>query len=125
MHADVGGACVILSLALAGRRETGRSPFMSARKTGTPCVGQLLGHELQRLGLAGAGRARDEAVPVEHAQRDLDRRVGVGLRRRDGGAELEHATVEGVAGADLVEVGGAGRARRSGTEAAVSVTIRL
>jgi len=34
--------------------------------------GQLLGQPLQRLGLAGAGRAGDQAVPVDHPQRQLD-----------------------------------------------------
>src|SRR5690606_2817973 len=33
---------------------------------------QLLRHELQRLGLAGTRRAGDEAVTVEHRQRDAD-----------------------------------------------------
>jgi hypothetical protein len=33
---------------------------------------QLLGRELERLGLAGAGRSGDEAVPVHHAERDAD-----------------------------------------------------
>ena len=38
-------------------------------------LGQLAGEELERLRLAGAGRAGDEAVAVEHRQGDLDARV--------------------------------------------------
>ena len=97
---------------------------MSARKTGTPWSDELLGHELQRLRLAGAGRARDEAVPVEHAERDLHRGVGVGLPVDHGGTQLEHGPVERVAGADLVDLGGVARALGA-PEAAVSVTLEL
>ncbi len=39
---------------------------------------QLLGDELQRLGLAGAGGAGDQAVPVEHRQRHPHPGPGVG-----------------------------------------------
>ena len=38
----------------------------------------LLGHELQRLGLAGAGRPGDQAVAVEHRQRHAHPRRRVG-----------------------------------------------
>ena len=58
---------------------------MSAGNTGTPCGRELLGHQLQRLGLAGAGGAGDQAVPVEHRQRDAHRRPrGARCRRRPG-----------------------------------------
>ena len=57
---------------------------MSAAKTGTPWADELLGEQLQRLGLAGAGGARDEAVPVHHRERDLDLGLLV-----DGAAALE------------------------------------
>ena len=45
---------------------------MSATKTGHTGLRQLAGEELEGLGLAGAGRAGDQAVAVEHRQRDLD-----------------------------------------------------
>ena len=48
---------------------------MSATNVGTPAFGQLAGHQLQRLGLAGAGRAGNQAVAVEDRQRDLDARA--------------------------------------------------
>ncbi len=39
------------------------------------CLRQLAGQELESLGLAGPGRAGDEAVAVEHGQGDLHARV--------------------------------------------------
>ena len=47
-------------------------------------VAELAGQELQRLGLAGARRARDQAVAIEHRQGDLDADVGqhVGAEHR-------------------------------------------
>ena len=68
---------------------------MSAAKTGTPCARQLLGEQLQRLGLAGAGGAGDEAVPVEHRERDPDGHVGERGRVEHQPAELEGGAVEG------------------------------
>ena len=41
-----------------------RSPLTSAMKTGTPILREILGQRLQRHGLAGAGGAGDQAVPV-------------------------------------------------------------
>ena len=64
-----------------------RSPLMSAANTGDAHRRELLGHELERLRLAGAGRARDQAVPVAHAGRDLHHGLG------DHGA-LEHPAPE-------------------------------
>ncbi|MCO5561378.1 hypothetical protein L7F22_014999 [Adiantum nelumboides] len=67
-------------------------------------VGQLPGQALQRLGLAGAGRAGDETVPVQHRERDAHARRRVHLAADDDGAELERGTVRGISGGD-----GAGR----------------
>jgi hypothetical protein len=68
--------------------------------------GQLLGDPLQRLGLAGAGGAGDQAVPVDHPQRQLDR------GRRDDrtvvhtAAKVNRRSVHGVGGRDrLREIG--------------------
>ncbi len=109
-HADVGRAAGDLVAALAGRREAGQVALHVGEEDRDALVGQLLGHELERLRLAGAGRAGDEAVAVEHAQRDLHRGVGVGLPVDHGGTQLEHGAVERVAGADLVDLGGVARA---------------
>ena len=52
-----------------------RSPLMSATNTGTPGGGELAGQQLERLGLAGARGARDQAVPVDHRQAHRDPQV--------------------------------------------------
>jgi hypothetical protein len=49
-------------------------------------------------------------VAVEDAERDLHRRVGMGLAVDDRGTELEHPSVEGVTGADLVDLARGGGA---------------
>ena len=67
-------------------------------------VRQLAGEQLERLGLAGAGGAGDEAVPVHRRQRDAHRGVGVSRAVDDRGPELERGTFEGVARADLVDL---------------------
>ena len=103
-----------LVAALAGRRETRQVALHVGEEDRDALVGQLLGHELERLGLAGAGRARDEAVAVEDAERDLHRGVGMGLAVDDGGAELEHPAVERVAGPDLVDLARVARAAVEG-----------
>ena len=54
---------------------------MSATNTGTPGGRELLGQQLERLGLAGAGRSGDQPVPVHHREWNPD----FGLRG-DGGA---------------------------------------
>ena len=48
---------------------------MSATKTGTPAFDSWPAMQLERLRLARPGRAGDQAVAVEHRQRDLDARV--------------------------------------------------
>ena len=55
------------------------SPLTSATNTGHARRRELLGDELQRLRLAGARRAGDQAVPVEHRERDADQRLGMAL----------------------------------------------
>ena len=64
------------------RRCPTTSPFMSARNTGTPARRQLLGDQLQRLGLAGAGGAGDQAVAVQHRERHARPAARAGTRRR-------------------------------------------
>ena len=50
---------------------------------------ELLGDALQRLGLARAGRARDQAVAVHHRQRHLHDRLGRDRAVVDAAAELD------------------------------------
>ena len=73
---------VTRSLSSPGRAIPDRSPLTSASSTGTPGVRQLLGERLQRLRLAGAGRAGDEAVPVQRRERDPHPRRPDRPRRR-------------------------------------------
>ncbi len=51
--------------------------------------GELLDDPLERLRLARAGRARDQAVAVDHAQRQPDDDVRVGLAVVDAAAEVK------------------------------------
>ena len=57
---------------VAGRRETGQVALDVGHEDRHAGLRQLAGQELERLGLAGPGRAGDQAVAVEHRQRDLD-----------------------------------------------------
>ena len=66
-----------------------RSPLTSASSTGHARVRQLPGDPLQRLRLARAGGAGDEAVPVERRERDADPRRRVDLPVDDDGAQLQ------------------------------------
>ncbi|PWW21001.1 hypothetical protein JD79_00127 [Geodermatophilus normandii] len=61
---------------------------------------QLLGHELQGAGLAGAGRPGDEPVPVEHGQRQPHLRVRVRPAADGHRAQVECGALHGVARRD-------------------------
>ena len=71
---------------------------MSAANTATPVARELLGEHLQRAGLAGAGRAGDEAVAVHHRERDAHRHVGIGLVVLDHeGTQFQRRTLKAIA----------------------------
>ena len=59
-----------------------RSPLTSAMNTGTPMRLKRLGEHLEGDGLAGAGRAGDQAVTVGHLREQGD--VPLALRDQDG-----------------------------------------
>ena len=63
---------------------------------------QLAGHELQGLGLARAGRSRDQAMAVQHRKGDLDANLGQHLRAKQGTAEDDRRLVECVARCHVV-----------------------
>ena len=93
------------SLPVAAVASPERSPLISARNTGTPGGGELLGHHVQRDGLARAGRAGHQAVPVHHRQRQPDRGILVEFAVDDRGSELDRGALQGVAlldGGDFV-----------------------
>ena len=58
------------SLLLAVDRHAGEVALDVGDEHGDAGLAESLGHELQRAGLAGTGGARDEAVAVEHRERD-------------------------------------------------------
>ena len=60
---------------VARRGETGQVALDVGHEDRHARLRQLAGEELEGLGLAGPGRAGDQAVAVEHRQRDLDARV--------------------------------------------------
>ena len=84
--------------------ETGQVALDVGHEDGHAVGGELLGHELQRLGLARSGGAGDEAVAVHHRQRQAHLHVGLGGVVLDGCAELEGGAVEGVSAADGFEL---------------------
>ena len=47
-----------------GRGETGEIAFHVRDEDGNPGLGEPFGQDLERDGLAGPGRARDQTVPV-------------------------------------------------------------
>ena len=75
---------------VAGDRQAGQVALDVGDEAGNAGLRQLAGHDLEGLGLAGAGRPGDEPVPVEHRQADLDPDVG-----RDLGAEHRAAEDDG------------------------------
>ena len=89
------------ALLLAGPSSPDRSPLTSAISTGTPASDSCSAMHLQRLGLAGTGRAGDQAVPVQHRQRDAHpgRRVDLDRRRRSVPSSSA-ATLDRVPGGD-------------------------
>ena len=67
--ADLGGALGGALAGRAGRGDAGQVALDVGQQHRHACSGQLLRHQLQRLGLARPGRSGDESVPVHHGQR--------------------------------------------------------
>ena len=88
---------MILSLVGPGRAEPGQVALDVGGEHRDAGGAELLGEQLQGLGLAGAGRPGDQPVPVEHAERDPDRDVGQRGRVEHQPAELERRALERVA----------------------------
>ena len=83
---------------VARRREAGQVALDVGDEDRHAGLRQLAGEQLQRLGLAGARGARDEAVAVEHRQRDLHARVIHELAIVHRAADDEARLAERVAG---------------------------
>ena len=75
---DVGGALGAAIACLSGHGDAGQVALDVGEQHRHAGRRELLGDELQRLGLAGAGRAGDEAVPIHHRERQAYLRVGDG-----------------------------------------------
>ena len=100
--AGVLGARLDLGVVLAGLGHAGEVALDVGQQHRHPGVRQLAREPLQGLGLARAGGARDEAVPVERRERDADLRVGIDLTVDDNGAELQCPALRRVPGSDLL-----------------------
>ena len=101
--ADRCGALGDLLPLLTGQREPREVSLDVGEEDRHPGGGELLGHDLERLGLAGSGGTGHQAVAVERGQRQAHRQVSVGLRALHGGPEDQRRPLEGVPGADLLE----------------------
>ena len=90
---DVGRALLQEILRLAGRRDAGKVALHVGGEDRDAGGGEALGENLQRNGLAGAGRAGDETVPVGEFQvqilRITEAVVGVPAGPEIDGAVLE------------------------------------
>ena len=95
--ADRGGPLADLLARLPGHGQAGQVALDVGREDRDALGAELLGEQLEGLRLAGAGRAGDEAVPVEHGQRDPHRDVRelVGVEHQ--AAELERRALEAIA----------------------------
>ena len=98
--ADRRGAGPDLVVLGAGDAHPGEVALDVRGENGYAVRGELLGQQLQGLGLAGAGRTGHESVPVEHAERDLDVDVGQVRRVEHQAAELQRRAGERVSGGD-------------------------
>ena len=67
---------------------------------------ELLGDHLQRLRLAGAGGACDQAVAVDGGQRNAHLRGRIDGAVDDDGAQFQRLALDGVTGGDLLGGGG-------------------
>ena len=98
---------VTRSLGLAGHGEAAEVALDVGGEDRHALRRELLGEELERLGLPGAGGAGDEAVPVHHGERDPD--LGLLVHGRvalERGAERDGGVGEAVAGGEHVGEGG-------------------
>ena len=119
-EAEVGHPLLGRPAGVARDRQAGDVALDVGDEHGHAGGGELLGHELEGLRLARAGRAGDEAVAVERGERDAHGRVAVDGAVKNAAAQVERGAIGRVGGGDrLVEVGahGAGRlpGRRTGS----------
>ncbi len=95
--ADALGPCRQLLAACRGRRQAGQIALDVREEDRNAGRGQLLGHHVQGDGLAGAGGAGHQSVPVHHGQRQADLGFLVEFAVDNGGAQLDGGPFQGVA----------------------------
>ena len=98
--------CLGLVVRLTGPRQAGQVALDVGHHDGHAGRGQLFGDHLQRLRLAGAGGACDQAVAVDGGQRDTHLRGRVDDPVDDDGAQFQRLAFGGVTGGDLLGGGG-------------------
>jgi hypothetical protein len=96
--ADRGGPRRDLLVRRAGGADAGEVTLDVGREHGYAGGAELLGQQLQRLGLPGARRAGHQAVPVEHPERDPDGDLRERGRVEHEPAQLQGRPLEGIAG---------------------------
>ena len=89
----------------AGLREPGQVALDVGHHDRHPGRRQLLGDDLQRLGLAGTGRAGDQAVTVDGGERNLDLSGGIDDPVDDHSAEVQGLAGDVVTSGDLLRGG--------------------
>src|SRR5262249_20904312 len=88
---------------VSGRRQAREVALDVGDEDRSPRVRQLAGEHLQRLRLAGPGRARDQAVAVEGRERDPDSWVVQRLVLEQGRADDQRRLGEAVAALHLLD----------------------
>ncbi len=102
-----------LGAGLGGLHQPGQIAFDVGREHRHALRRELLGQQLQRDGLAGAGGTGDEAVAVAHGRGHLHHGRRMGRAGVDGPPDVDGAALDGVAGGDPGgEVGGGPIGRR-------------
>ncbi len=115
--ANLGGAREQLLAGGAGDRDPGQVALDVRREDRDAGARDRLSQQLQGAGLAGTGCPRNEAVPVQHRQRQPDPDVGVGRPVHHQHAQVDGRCGERVAGLDLLDgLGLRSHAPKTGTK---------
>src|SRR5262245_51415812 len=87
LPAGLRGALADPVVLLSGGPETREVALQVGEKHRHAGGGELLGHQLERLRLAGAGGARDESMAVHHGERHLHQRLRSAFGAGEGSTE--------------------------------------
>ncbi len=95
-QSEVGHALRRRAVGCARVGQTGEVALVVGREDRDAGVGELLGDQLQRSGLPGAGGAGDQAVPVHRRHRQAHERRGHDGAVVDTEAEIDRVSLDGV-----------------------------